>query len=91
MIECSSDVVRLVQEGPGHSYLACVLCVQTIAEYQRELKRPSTSAEKRKVLQGQVQGYEKAIKSFKAHISSYDAEIRQHQVAMAALQGKVTS
>ena len=35
-----------------------------------------------------VQDYEKVIKSCKSDISSLDADIKQHQVAMAALQGE---
>ena len=66
----------------------CVLCVQEIASCQRDLQDPSTSAERRRELQREVQVYENAIKSRKSRISSYDADIKQHQAAMAALQGE---
>ena len=66
----------------------CVLCVQDIAKLQGELQRPSTSAERRRELQEVVQGRENAIKSYKSDISSYDDAIKQHQAAMAALQGE---
>ena len=66
----------------------CVLCVQWIAANQRELQHPSTNAEWRRVLQEGVQRYENAIKSCKSDISSLDADIKQHQAAMAALQGE---
>ena len=66
----------------------CVLCVQEIAGWQWELQHPSTNAERRRVLQERVQPYENVIKSHKSDISSYDADIKQHQAAMAALQGE---
>ena len=66
----------------------CVLCVQLIAGWQRELQRPSTSAERRRELQEEVQRRENTIKSHKSAISSDDADIKQHQAAMAALQGE---
>ena len=66
----------------------CVLCVQEIAKLQGELQHPSTSAERRWELQEEVQGYENRIKSHKSSISSDDAVIKQHQAAMAALQGE---
>ena len=66
----------------------CVLCVQRIADWQRELQDPSTSAERRRELQEEVQDYENLIKSRKSDISSLDAVIKQHQAAMAALQGE---
>ena len=66
----------------------CVLCVQEIAKLQGDLQRPSTSAERRRELQEEVQDYENWIKSLKSHISSDDADIKQHQAAMAALQGE---
>ena len=65
----------------------CVLCVQGIAGWQRELQHPSTSAERRE-LQELVQEHENAIKFYKSDISSSDADIKQHQAAMAALQGE---
>ena len=66
----------------------CVLCVQGIAKCQGELEDPSTSADRRRELQEEVQGHENWIKSYKSGIPSYDADIKQHQAAMAALQGK---
>ena len=70
----------------------CVLCVQLIAGWQREVQDPSTSTERRRWLQERVQGYENVIKSWKSDISSLDADIKQHQAAMAAamaaLQGE---
>ena len=66
----------------------CVLCVQWIAGWQREVQDPSTNAERRRELQEEVQGYENVIKSCKSYISSFDADIKQHQAAMAALQGE---
>ena len=66
----------------------CVLCVQAIAKRQGELEDPSTSAERRRVLQVEVQRHENVIKSHKSAISSLDADIKQHQAAMAALQGE---
>ena len=66
----------------------CVLCVQEIAQRQRELQHPSTSAERRRELQEQVQDYENWIKSSKSSISLSDAAIKQYQAAMAALQGE---
>ena len=66
----------------------CVLCVQEIARLQGVLERPFTSVERRRELQEQVQGYENAIKSYKSGISSRDADTKQHQAAMAALQGE---
>ena len=59
----------------------CVLCVQELAELQGELEDPSTSAERRRELQEEVQRCENRIKSCKSAISSRDA-------AMAALQGE---
>ena len=35
-----------------------------------------------------MQDYENVIKSYKSDISSLDADIKQHQAAMAALQGE---
>ena len=66
----------------------CVLCVQGIAANQRELQDPSTNAERRRRLQERVQHFENLIKSLKSDISSFDADIKQHQAAMAALQGE---
>ena len=66
----------------------CVLCVQRIAGWQRELQHPSTNAKMRRWLQELVQDYENVIKSYKSDISSLDADIKQHQAAMAALQGE---
>ena len=62
--------------------------MQEIAWRQRELEDPSTSAERRRELQEEVQYCENRIKSCKSHISSDDADIKQHQAAMAALQGE---
>ena len=66
----------------------CVLCVQLMAEYRSQLQDPSTSAERRRELQERVQRYENEIMSCKSDISSSDADIKQYQAAMAALQGE---
>ena len=66
----------------------CVLCVQEIAKLQRELQDPSISTERRRDLQVEVQERENRIKRYKSSISSLDADIKQHQAAMAALQGE---
>ena len=74
------------EDIPGHT-VTCVLCVQLIAESQKELKRPSINKKTKMMLQLNVQRCETDINGCKSFISSCDADIRKHHNDIAALQG----
>ena len=57
--------------------MVCVLCVQGIAEWQGEMRLPSTSEERRRQLQGMVQRREGDIQLCKQQIASIEAEIEK--------------
>ena len=76
----------MVQETPSHTW--CVFSVQAIAKLQRdpELEDPDYKWGIRLDLQEMMQYNKNKIKSRKSRIYFLDADIKKHQVAMAALQ-----
>ena len=66
-------------------YLVCVLCVQGIADNKRELLDPSTTSERRSVLEGRVQGGEDMIKSYKEWIEETERDLDKEREALQVL------
>ena len=54
----------------------CVICVQLIGSCLEELKNPSNSEGRRKVLEGGVKYYKEAIQARKDYIESCDSQLR---------------
>ncbi len=63
----------------------CVVCVQEIADFRRELAEPSTGEERRAWLERRVQVTEGIIQDFKQGITNAEAAMA---TAAAALKGK---
>ena len=55
----------------------CVLCVQRIGEYQRQLQDPSTDEGMRSGLEWWVQSWKSRIQRRNADISSIDVELAE--------------
>ena len=55
----------------------CVLCVQSIVEWQSELQDPSTDERRRPYLEWWVKLYKSSIQLHNADISSIDGELAE--------------
>ncbi len=79
---------QLYSEGVQESIPGvCVICVQDIAEWRREMGDPSTDEGRRARLERHVQDHETSIQSL---IASDDVRISQHEEAISSLQGELS-
>ena len=63
----------------------CVLCVQFIADNKRELGDPSTTSERRSVLEREVQDWEGIIKINKEWIVKNERDLDREREALQVL------
>ena len=63
----------------------CVLCVQDIDDWQRELQYPSTDERSRSFLDWRVKSYKSSIQRYNAAISSIDGELAELMGERAAI------
>ena len=66
-------------------YLVCVLCVQAIADWKRELLDPSTTSERRSEVEVQVQTWEGGIKRHKELIEENERDLDREREALQVL------
>ena len=66
-------------------YLVCVLCVQLIADYKRQLLDPSTTSEMRSEVEEAVQEWEVSIKYHKELIEKNERDLDREREALQVL------
>ena len=71
-------------------YLVCVLCMQYIAIWKRELEAPSDRKRKRSV-EKEIQRYESHIKSHKEEIESIERPLSSEREVLQGLLPSVPS
>lgn len=78
---CDNECIAVMWRGDGACGIipfpgvVCILCVQFIADYRRELADPHTSGVRREYLKEAMQDYEYSIRSYKQEMVQYDAEL----------------